>query len=431
MDGSSDDSSEDGDAGNDSRSWDDLESEFYQLLGVYSSCLFDENGDNLRKAFWDHERLDWSQYLRKHRHEGRFAKKYRMSEEAFNNLVQILTPFLHRGDTAQSRKRCSEEIYPEIFVAIGLRYLAGGAYDDIREAYGVSVPGFYYCRNRFFKAVLKADVLAIHVPDDPEKWESIRLKFHERSEEGIIRGCVGAIDGFFQPTKCPTVKETHGNVRAYFSGHYNRYGLNSQALCDSELRFLFFGVMGPGNKSDQPAYEETGLAELLEQLPVGLFVAADAAYIVTEHILIPFTGSQRQDRVKDAFNFFLSQLRIRIENAFGLLTTKWRILRRPLECSLQTNARILAICARLHNYVIDQNEETFSDEDLELDGPNIQPMPESPLGWGYLPTVEELQAYPGTSQTRDAIMRHIRRHGFSRPQRNLAQREELHEMGLM
>ena len=50
MDESSDDSSEDGDAGNDSRSWDDLESEFHQLLGVYSSSLFDENGDNLRKA---------------------------------------------------------------------------------------------------------------------------------------------------------------------------------------------------------------------------------------------------------------------------------------------------------------------------------------------------------------------------------------------
>jgi hypothetical protein len=188
--------------------------------------------------------------------------------------------------------------------------------------------------------------------------------------------------------------------------------------------------MGPGNKSDQPAYEETGLVELLEQLPVGLFIAADAAYIVTEHILIPFTGSQRQDRVKDAFIFFLSQLRIRIEIAFGLLTTKWRILRRPLECSLQTNARILAICARLHNYVINQKEETFSRDDLVLDGPNIWSMPECPLGWGYLPTVEELQAYPGTSQTRDAIMHHIRRHGFSRPQRNLAQRG-LHVIGLM
>jgi hypothetical protein len=170
-----------------------------------------------------------------------------------------------------------------------------------------------------------------------------------------------------------------------------------------------------------------------------LFIAADAAYIVTEHVLIPFVGSQRQDRTKDAFNFFLSQLRIRIENSFGLLTTKWRILRRPLECSLKTNALILEVCARLHNFVLDNKEDAVLDEDWNLDGPIISTMADSPLGWGYLPTVEALETHQGTSQTRDAIMRHIRRNGYSRPQRNLEQRQadedcedcELHELGFM
>jgi hypothetical protein len=413
-----------GDVGNDG--WDDLELECQEFLTLYT-LLFPD--DDKRKSFWDHERLDWSSHLEKLRHEGRFAQKYRMPEKAFNRLVRVLGPIL-QADITKSRSRCTQEIYPEIFVAIGLRYLAGGSYDDIREVYGVSVGGFYYCRNRFFKAILTCDALRIRHPEAGDDWETVRSKFHSKSEEGIIRGCVGAIDGFFQPTKCPTVKDTNGNVRAYFSGHYNRYGLNCQALCDSDLRFLFFGVMGPGNKSDQPAYEQTGLAEIIENLPAGLFIAADAAYVVTEHVLIPFTGSQRQDRVKDTFNFFLSQLRIRIENAFGLLTTKWRILRKPLECSLKTNADILQICALLHNYVID-NKEDDSATDTSLEGPNIRAMSESPLGWGYLPTVEPLETQPGTSQTRDAILRHIHRNGFCRPKRNLEQREELHEIGLM
>jgi hypothetical protein len=104
MDESDNSSSEDGDVRNDDdRSWDDLELEVHQLVRVYTSCLFDEN-DNSRKAFWDHDCLDWSQHVQKLRHEGHFAAKYRMPEEAFNNLVQILTPFLHQGDTAQSRK---------------------------------------------------------------------------------------------------------------------------------------------------------------------------------------------------------------------------------------------------------------------------------------------------------------------------------------
>jgi hypothetical protein len=120
---------------------------------------------------------------------------------------------------SQSQCQCSEEIYPEIFVVIALRYPADGSYDDIREVYGVSVPGFYYCINQFFKAVLNCDALKIHLPDSPDTWEEIRVKFHCKSKEGIIRGCVGAIDSFFQPTKCPTVRERNGNVCAYYSGH--------------------------------------------------------------------------------------------------------------------------------------------------------------------------------------------------------------------
>jgi hypothetical protein len=59
---------------------------------------------------------------------------------------------------------------------------------------------------------LTCDALRIHHPEAGDDWEIVRSKVHSKSEEGIIRGCVGAIDGFFQPAKCPTVKGTNGNV---------------------------------------------------------------------------------------------------------------------------------------------------------------------------------------------------------------------------
>jgi len=42
--------------------------------------------------------------------------------------------------------------------------------------------------------------------------------FEAKATASIFQGCVGAIDGFFQPTKQPSVKESFGNQRAYFSG---------------------------------------------------------------------------------------------------------------------------------------------------------------------------------------------------------------------
>ena len=137
-----------------------MELELEEFLTLYT-ILFP---DDRRKSFWDHKRLDWSKHLEKLRHEGRFATKYRMPEKAFNRLVQILGPTL-QSDITKSGKRCSELIYPEIIVAAGLRYLASRSYNDIREVYGMSVVGFYYCRNRFFKAILKSKALRIGHPE--------------------------------------------------------------------------------------------------------------------------------------------------------------------------------------------------------------------------------------------------------------------------
>jgi len=56
---------------------------------------------------------------------------------------------------------------------------------------------------------------------------------------------------------------------------------------------------------------------LVEQLPEGFYVVADDVYCLSSTLLIPYSGREKQDKSKDAFNFFLSQLRIQIEQAFG------------------------------------------------------------------------------------------------------------------
>ena len=56
------------------------------------------------------------------------------------------------------------------------------------------------------------------------------------------------------------------------------------------------------------------------KLAPGWLLAGDAAYELTEHLLTPYTGSQQLDPGKDAFSFYLSQVRITIEMAFGQLT---------------------------------------------------------------------------------------------------------------
>jgi hypothetical protein len=55
-----------------------------------------------------------------------------------------------------------------------------------------------------------------------------------------------------------------------------------------------------------------------KNLPEGYWGGGNNAYCNSEHLLVPYPG-QKLSQHMDSFNYFLSQLRIRIENAFALL----------------------------------------------------------------------------------------------------------------
>ena len=122
-----------------------------------------------------------------------------------------------------------------------------------------------------------------------------------------------------------------------------------------------------------------------------------------------------------------------IEMAFGLLQTKWSVLKKPLQVNLKTAAKVIETCARLHNFCLREDNTIDPSNDDEAILKDIIPQNGSPItGWGYLPTVEELQQIPGTSIIQEFIIDRIGQLGLCRPTHNLlANRVELHEIGLM
>ena len=125
-------------------------------------------------------------------------------------------------------------------------------------------------------------------------------------------------------------------------------------MCDHNLRFLCICVAGPGKYNDLRAFDRCGkLKTWLHTLPPGYFVVADNAYPLSEKILVPFKGRQKEETYNSSYNFYLSQMRIRIEMAFGRITTKFRIMRSRMSCNLSTQSQIINAVCRLHIFVID------------------------------------------------------------------------------
>lgn len=312
-----------------------------------------------------------------------------MTHESFCRLATILEKYLNRDPLKATR---GLYINPEIVVAVGLRFLAGEPYTALNDIANISTTSVYRLKNRFIRAVLEANELKIKIPQTAEEWEQIRVGFENISSNKLFRGCVGAVDGYFAVTQQPYVKDCNGNPMAYMSGHYGMFGLNCQGLCDARERFLFFGVVAPGKTNDVVAFEMCrGLKDMLERLPYGLFIVGDAAYTLSEKVLVPFVGSQKSDAINDAYNFYLSQVRIRIEMAFARMVMKWRILRAPLLGSLRTISRTLLACATLHNYVIDNDEHNvhlMRSQDENNSGAGLDfIVRNAPNGLTYLPTI--------------------------------------------
>jgi hypothetical protein len=110
-------------------------------------------------------------------------------------------------------------ITTEIALHCLLRWLGGGSYLDIRLCAGISIATFYNSVHRCNKAILRCEL------------EEAASAFKAHSTGGVIDGCVACVDGLLLQIQTPSPNET-GNVKDYFSGHFQAYGINVQAACD-------------------------------------------------------------------------------------------------------------------------------------------------------------------------------------------------------
>ena len=75
-----------------------------------------------------------------------------------------------------------------------------------------------------------------------------------RSEaKGIFFGILSAIDGWLCTMEKPSDVP---NPSDYFSGHYQKYGINVQAMCDANLRITYLSVCRSGGSNDARAFRK-------------------------------------------------------------------------------------------------------------------------------------------------------------------------------
>ena len=168
-------------------------------------------------------------------------------------------------------------------------------------------------------------------PTDTEEWQKIEDKFRNRWN---VPHAVGALDGKHIAMKNPKNScSEYFNYKGYFS-------LILLALVNAEYKFLWVNVGVSGSLSDAQIFNCSKLRRKIENSTLGLpppesltpggpslqyFLLGDDAFALMPWLLKPYSRRQltREERLA---NYRINRGRRVIENAFGILVGKFRVL---------------------------------------------------------------------------------------------------------
>lgn len=202
------------------------------------------------------------------------------------------------------------------------------------------------------------------MPYKKEEWLDVARKFNDSWNHP---NCIGALDGKHVAIEAPQ----HGGSM-YFN--YKKFhSIVLMGLCDADYNFLYIDVGKQGRMSDGGVFKRTDLAEAMKNntiyipndqpLPgrtknVPFVIVADDAFASDIHVMKPFPGVSLSPEQR-ALNYRLSRARRTIENTFGVLTGRFRVLKRTIPLEPEKVEKIVLACCYLHNFLKRRHLTTY------------------------------------------------------------------------
>ncbi|XP_018398799.1 PREDICTED: putative nuclease HARBI1 [Cyphomyrmex costatus] len=282
----------------------------------------------------------------------KYRRCLRMNSDIFEDLVEKLSPLIKRQDT-----HLRDSISPAERLAVALRHLATG---ETQESLSYSfrlgqstISGIIKDTCRALVSVLQDKYLKF--PDSKLAWKAVAYDYMERWN---FPNCLGAMDG-----KHIRIDPPLQSGSSYFN-YKETFSIVLLALVDAQLRFIFVDVGTNGRISDRGIWNKCPLKHYLEtsnDIPPPSFLSdteqdfpyviiADEGFTLSTNVMIPYPKQQcTGKKERRIYNYRLSRARRTSENGFGIMVSRFNILRSPLRYD-PDDARwiVLAICC-LHN----------------------------------------------------------------------------------
>ena len=283
-----------------------------------------------------------------------FFRYFRMNPERFDHMHSLVYERIHKKDTNFRKAIPTRER-----LAITLRFLAtGDAQQSLSYSFRVGKATISNIITETCIAIYKAlQSTYLSTPETPKQWEEISETFEEMWD---FPNVIGALDGKHIRIECP---KKSGTLYYDYKGFYSIVLL---ALCDANYNFTLFDIGQYGSNNDCGILNQSEMGNLLENerlnllnerivpgcsmQPLPYFILGDEIFPLKSYLMRPFPGRGATE-IQKIYNYRHSRARRTIENTFGIMVARWRILLTTIRSTVDNAIRYVLACMALHNYL--------------------------------------------------------------------------------
>ncbi|XP_055711453.1 uncharacterized protein LOC129806706 [Phlebotomus papatasi] len=285
---------------------------------------------------------------------------FRMDCDQFEWILKRLRPVLERKYVVR------EPLSAKLRLMVTLRFLAtGDSYFTLATCYRIGISTV--CKIIQEVCVLLNAHLAHYAfpPLTESTWKTVSDEF---AVNWNFPHTCGAIDGKHAKIRAPN---NSGSLYWCYKGYFSIVLLG---IADAHYRFLYVSIGSYGSSSDGGILKDSQLGRILEAgkinfpksspiIPGGenipYFFVGDEAFGLREWCQVPYAGRFLGQDYQN-FNMRLSRARRVIENAFGILSARWRIFHRTICAAPETVDSMIQATVTLHNLLCTSNKHNYA-----------------------------------------------------------------------
>ncbi|XP_061400878.1 putative nuclease HARBI1 [Musca vetustissima] len=278
-----------------------------------------------------------------------FSSHFRMNTNTFKSLVHMLQPFWPKRDYGRPCLSLTKSVYITLW-----KLSNQNSFRELSDRFGIGAGTAYRSFKKTIKVILLLKTKVIVFPSTEISQRKTMDQF-EASRALPFPFVIGCIDGTHIRISQP-IKDS--------ISYYNRkgtYSLVVQTIVDSNMRFIDVFAGYPGRCHDASVWNNSPIRKAIINNEIRILpechLLGDGAYPLETFLMTPYKDNGYLTREQKRFNYVLSSTRVFVEQAFGILKKKFRILNYIEIQNVALAKQIIMACCVLHNIII-ENEKT-------------------------------------------------------------------------